>query len=318
MDTVHNPRVSLFRYSMMAQFILDFCPRIHGSYCDMTIRTLQRISERSESTCGYQGAELAAGRWVRSQRAFTLMELLVVIGIIAILAALLFIAVTSAARRSRSIVCLGNLHQQSISLSGFVLQYGAYPAEGLFEADGFAGQKGHWMKTLFSEDSAAISPVLGQKMFRGTLYCPSAPKNLDFLPKDSGFACYGFNSRGISRTSLTTNGFGLGVEVVDGVSRPVPSDHVVSPANMYALGDGVSGNGENLTDGTLLLARAVDIPFKSDAFSRIQERHSGKLNVLSCDGHASSIAIGFLFTDSSEAALSHWNRDYRSHREMLR
>jgi prepilin-type N-terminal cleavage/methylation domain-containing protein/prepilin-type processing-associated H-X9-DG protein len=280
--------------------------------------TIQHFSERSASLCGDHRAELATGRRVRSQWAFTLIELLVVVGIISILAALLLVAVTSATRRSRSIVCLGNLHQQSISLSSFVLQYGTYPAEGLYEADGFAGQKGHWMKTLFGEDSASISPVLGEKMFRGILYCPSAPKNLDFLPIQAGFACYGLNSRGVSRTSLTTNGFGLGVEVVDGISRPVPSDHVASSANMYALGDGVSGNGENLTDGTLLLARAVNIQFKSDALSRIQERHSGKLNVLSCDGHASSIAREFLFTDSSEAALSHWNRDNRSHPEMLR
>ena len=318
MDTVHNATASLVWAWMMAQFIFNSHPRIHGSYCNMKIRTIQRLSERSASLCGDQRAELATGRRFRSPWAFTLIELLVVIGIIAVLAALLLVAVTSAARRSRSIVCLGNLHQQSISLSSFVLQYGTYPAEGLYEVDGFPGQKGHWMKTLFSEDTASISPVLGEKKFRGILYCPSAPKNLDFLPKDSGFACYGFNSRGISRVSLTTNGFGLGVEVIDGVSRPVSADRVVSPANMYAMGDGVSGNGENLTDGTLLLARAVDIQFKSDALSRIQERHSGKLNVLSCDGHASSIETGFLFSDSSEAALSHWNRDNRSHREMLR
>ena len=259
----------------------------------------------------------ARGR-AQLRSAFTLVELLVTIGIIAILAAFLLAAVTSAARRSRSIVCLGNLHQQSITLSSFVLQYGAYPAEGLYEADGFGGQKGHWMKTLVWEDTASISPVLGEKMFRVIVYCPSAPKNLDFLPIQAGFACYGFNSRGISPTSLTTNGFGLGVEVVDGVSRPVPADHVVSPANMYALGDGVSGNGGNLTDGTLLLARAVNIQFNSDALSRIQERHSGKLNVLSCDGHAASLPTGFLFSDSSEAALSHWNRDQKSHPEMLR
>jgi len=318
MDTVHNVTASLFWAWMMAQFIFNSHPRIHGSYCNMKIKTIQRLSEGSASRCGYQRAELTASRRVRSPWAFTLIELLVVVGIIAILAALLLVAVTSAARRSRSIVCLGNLHQQSITLSSFMLQYGTYPAENLYEADGFAGQKGHWMKTLFGVDAASISPVLGEKRFRGMLYCPSAPKNLDFLPKDSGFSCYGFNSRGISRTSLTTNGFGLGVEVVNGVSRPVPADHVVSPTNMYALGDGVSGNGENLTDGTLLLARAVDIQFKSDALSRIQERHSGKLNVLSCDGHASSIATGLLFTDSSEAALSHWNRDSKSHPEMLR
>jgi prepilin-type processing-associated H-X9-DG protein len=43
----------------------------------------------------------------------------------------------------------------------------------------------------------------------------------------------------------------------------------------------------------------------------------GKANVVFCDGHVESPTLAFLFTDTSDAALSRWNRDHQSHRELL-
>jgi antitoxin ParD1/3/4 len=39
--------------------------------------------------------------------------------------------------------------------------------------------------------------------------------------------------------------------------------------------------------------------------------------VVFCDGHVESPTLPFLFTDTSAAALSRWNRDHQSHRERL-
>jgi prepilin-type processing-associated H-X9-DG protein len=43
----------------------------------------------------------------------------------------------------------------------------------------------------------------------------------------------------------------------------------------------------------------------------------GKANVVFCDGHVESPMSPFLFTDTSAAALSRWNRDHQPRRERL-
>jgi len=44
---------------------------------------------------------------------------------------------------------------------------------------------------------------------------------------------------------------------------------------------------------------------------------AGKANVVFCDGHVESPTLQFLFADTSDAALSRWNRDHQPHRERL-
>jgi hypothetical protein len=44
---------------------------------------------------------------------------------------------------------------------------------------------------------------------------------------------------------------------------------------------------------------------------------AGKANVVFCDGYVESPPLQFLFADTSDAALSRWNRDHQPHRERL-
>jgi prepilin-type processing-associated H-X9-DG protein len=44
---------------------------------------------------------------------------------------------------------------------------------------------------------------------------------------------------------------------------------------------------------------------------------AGKANVVFCDGHVESPTLEFLFADTSDAPLGHWNRDHQAHRERL-
>jgi prepilin-type processing-associated H-X9-DG protein len=50
---------------------------------------------------------------------------------------------------------------------------------------------------------------------------------------------------------------------------------------------------------------------------RSYARHQGKANVVFCDGHVESPTLQFVFADTSDAALSRWNRDHLPHREKL-
>jgi prepilin-type processing-associated H-X9-DG protein len=50
---------------------------------------------------------------------------------------------------------------------------------------------------------------------------------------------------------------------------------------------------------------------------RSYARHQGLANVVFCDGHVESPTLQFLFADTSDAALSAWNRDHQPHRERL-
>jgi prepilin-type N-terminal cleavage/methylation domain-containing protein len=59
--------------------------------------------------------------------AFTLVELLTVIAVIAVLASLLMTAVASAKKKSRTAVCIFNLHQISLALDMYLDDYGKRP-----------------------------------------------------------------------------------------------------------------------------------------------------------------------------------------------
>jgi prepilin-type processing-associated H-X9-DG protein len=53
------------------------------------------------------------------------------------------------------------------------------------------------------------------------------------------------------------------------------------------------------------------------SYGNILTRHQGKANVVFCDGHVESPTLQFLFADTSDDALSRWNRDHQPHRDLL-
>ena len=70
-------------------------------------------------------------------RAFTLIELLVVIAIIALLAALLFPALSAVRRKTETVTCLNNLRQSGIMLQVYTgMHNGWLPPMGQDNASG--------------------------------------------------------------------------------------------------------------------------------------------------------------------------------------
>src|SRR4051812_10696003 len=102
------------------------------------------------------------GRQVNSDRAFTLVELLVVIAIIAVLIAMLLPVLNKVKQQAQQIKCAANLHQLGQAMTMFTQQSGVFPSVSLIDT-GAAG-------------AAACWPVRLRKMLNGNqqvFYCPA-------------------------------------------------------------------------------------------------------------------------------------------------
>jgi prepilin-type processing-associated H-X9-DG protein/prepilin-type N-terminal cleavage/methylation domain-containing protein len=257
--------------------------------------------------------------------AFTLVELLVVLAIIAILAALLLAAVSQAKARAQRIQCANNVRQLGIGLQAFVTDNRAYPL--CINPDYPGSYPEHmtvWMTSLQETELSVPGNSTNRIRFskwsgEGVWKCPAANKPSDF-PSWKGYLSYGYNSYGMS-VKNDTNSLGLGGHHVWSDSHvpapPVSESEVVSPTEMIAIGDNFYGRNGIIDDGGFNIGRANNLQKDSESTKRSQARHQGKANVVFCDGHVESPTLQFLFANTSDAALSRWNRDHLPHREKL-
>ena len=255
------------------------------------------------------------------QLAFTLVELLVVIAIIAILAALLLTASTHASGIARRTHCANNLRQLGQAMQMFVADKHSYPLVAMEEPDHINS----WSKTLAG--AGLDIPAQWEKPAhyppQSIWHCPSAylPQGFDFQA-DYGYNCYGMSAY-TDTNSLGLGGHHIWKDISHQPAPPVNESEVVSPSEMMEIGDGFKGGNGVILDGEPYLWRTYGVREMGGSFStvgstkRSYARHQGKANVVFCDGHVESPTLQFLFTDTSDAALSRWNRDHLPHRERL-
>jgi prepilin-type processing-associated H-X9-DG protein/prepilin-type N-terminal cleavage/methylation domain-containing protein len=246
--------------------------------------------------------------------AFTLVELLTVIGIIGILAALLLTALTRGVGMARRIHCANNVRQLGLALQGFVADNNAYP---LYVNPSWISALQH---AELSETTKRVST--GVYLNKGVWLCPAANKPPNW-PQHEGYVSYGYNTYGTS-AQTDTNSLGLGGHYVWDFPKntrftapSVRESEVVAPSEMMAIGDGFEGGNGIIRDGVLVLWRSSGVKDRMDSTKRSYSRHQGKANVVFCDGHVESPTLKFLFEDTSDEALSRWNRDHLPHREKL-
>jgi prepilin-type processing-associated H-X9-DG protein/prepilin-type N-terminal cleavage/methylation domain-containing protein len=243
--------------------------------------------------------------------AFTLVELLVVIAVIGVLAALLLAAVVQAKAKAQNTQCIGNLHQLGIGLLTFLANNRGYPiSRGKAHAN--SDDPGSWVYQLEIGGLGVIQPVTNF-IESGVWRCPAAQwqRRLKLPPFPPGYqpACYGYNDFGIVMIGPRDNAFGLlgHFDSHTGTFNPIRESEVAVPGDMVAIGDGFNASISLERQGLAEL----------ESYGNALTRHQGKANVVFCDGHVESPTLQFLFEDTSDAALVRWNRDHLPHREKL-
>jgi prepilin-type N-terminal cleavage/methylation domain-containing protein/prepilin-type processing-associated H-X9-DG protein len=153
----------------------------------------------------------------RRRRGFTLLELLVVVGIIAVLAAMLFPAIQRLREVANRTKCVNNLHQIGIAMTGHFGTHQCFPTNGgtiganrynLASASGGPGnymwgmgdptqgakaQPGSWAYAIlpFMEETNSFTNANNYSVAVSVLMCPSRARiNPQAVPDSDGFFFY--------------------------------------------------------------------------------------------------------------------------------
>ena len=231
----------------------------------------------------------------RTNRSFTLIELLIVIAIIAILAAILLPALNKAREQARATECINKIKQNSLGITAYSDDFNGYAP-----VNQVISSRNHvWTRTLWRAGYAR--PMM--------FYCPGATtyyRALDLLAEDfdhdgnnwtlgclygmnSYFGCHGKGSN--SYYYLPTN-----AEVIYNELKLFPLRITRRPSETVLLADSAIGTG---SVGVPDYNNSYGIPQGTPALSRsktalslhyylMDSRHSGRANISFVDGHIAS------------------------------
>jgi prepilin-type N-terminal cleavage/methylation domain-containing protein/prepilin-type processing-associated H-X9-DG protein len=269
----------------------------------------------------------------RTTKAFTLVELLVVIAVIAILAALLLPGFNRARSAADSTACRSNLRQLMLGLSMYVQQTGAYP---LTPAPSFVGSlkpfvASSWPKDNYTNNSGRWL-YLGPR--RSVWACPGYNRARGAFISEVGLGeayitSYGYNFRGCTAGRGLIGWLQVGTNSVEESAR---ENSVVSPCDMFALGDATlwpdSSNPPSYVYGLFPLNAAVTsryawnvnvrgLPSGDPAAQACRQRHNGRWNVAFCDGHLENLRPSDFFDASNPRVAQRWNIDHQPHSEEV-
>ena len=262
----------------------------------------------------------------RGVRAFTLAELLVVMSIIAVLAALLLPAMSQAKSKALSTSCKNHLRQMGLAMQMYVDDSrGLYPCWWNFQEGGTAAP---W--------AVVLAPYTKLKWEEKAYHCPAyqgqivVPTNVPIYNAEE-VALWGSYSYNKGGTEVFGGGWDEGIAAGGIFSQPagdfllglsgeggfgggeapaISEAQIQFPSEMFAVSDSRVGPwqpGSNLFYGRDFMVLGVDS-------AEVQApRHSKDSNFLYCDGHVTPIR----FADSinpRKTAL-YYNNDHQAHRE---
>lgn len=205
----------------------------------------------------------AEGRNLQARRAFTLVELLAVIGIIVVLAILLVSGSKVAIERSRQGACVGNLRAIGAAMNLYVAEYGMFPAH--YDKLDPVQRNSIWYHKLLNNGFLNSESVL---------FCPSSVNR----PKDKAMA-------------VQWGGIGYGMNLALSTDFDAPVQDFTSPARVSEVSSPsrtIMAVDSGFKEGTSYQTYYVypnKPPGATD--SAAWPRHANQCNVLFVDGHVS-------------------------------
>ena len=256
--------------------------------------------------------------YAESAQGFTRVELLIVLAILAILAALLLPALSGAKHRAQATVCRNHLRQMGQALAMYVHDNGSkYPhflgPAGPSYGDAVASQGKSAGLVYWSSKLYPYYPV---NWTNAGYRCPGY-RGITSGPFEKGNAgrrgSYSYNLWGaLVQDQGWTKHFGLGPIIWWLGDAAVAEAQLSVPSEMLSIGESrLDEKNDPFTGQDLMQCGQLDLA--GDSFAA---RHGKRYNQLFCDGHLQSIDPWFLFDPRKTAAM--WNYDHQPHPEMWR
>jgi len=214
--------------------------------------------------------------------AFTLVELLVVISIIGLLAGLAVPAINNGLKSSKAGACLSNLHQIGVATM-------AYAADNSFKLPDAGAGSPEWATTLASFVSTDT------KSKKSIFVCPGCEKAVQQGTDTTVAVTYGMHG-GLMPKGGTASNISSVVRATEVI---LAADMCQNPGNKgwspYCIeGPSIITSQSGGRSGSVTLTTPITTGTDADTgnIPWMRYRHSGKVNVVMCDGHAEAIKKG--------------------------
>jgi prepilin-type processing-associated H-X9-DG protein len=220
------------------------------------------------------------------RRAFTVVELLTVIGILSVLLALLVPSLAAVRETAKTTQCLANLRQLATAAAAYcAANDGSYPLAQHAElgvywdfnvtTDPATGKATVRPGLLWSGQAGGASSAAGQVQ-----QCPSYAGSSN--TRADPYTGYNYNTSRIGHGSRERAG--------ERVTAPARVSDIRRPARCALFGDGQYAGGANKYMRSPYPIAGMDDQFSSRSAGTQGFRHRGKTNVIFCDAHAETRA----------------------------
>lgn len=250
---------------------------------------------------------------VINRRAFTLIEMLVVIAIIAMLLSIMMPCLSSAKKRCQAVVCRSNIRQLYVANVSYTLSnndsYVLAGSDLVFHDDGSPSNGGYhrWHGTRQSDGASADEKAntcdatkgpLGSYLAGGEIkQCPAKVKYyIDGIEAfEAGCGGYGYNSVGVGSRCYQYNFF----SDARAMKLSMKTTEIDNPSEKVMFTDTAYISGGQLVEYSFceppmfVLDLGSGIREYPGVTPSIHFRHLGKTNVVWCDGNVSAEKLDF-------------------------